>query len=130
MFTRALVIWFVLLVVAVCNGALREAVIVPRTGSAAGRGISTLLLSAAILVLAWVSVPWIEPTRASDALLVGALWVALTLAFEFLGGHYLFGTPWPELLADYNVVKGRIWPLVLVTTLLAPWIAFRISGPR
>jgi len=52
-------------------------------------------------------------------------WVALTLAFEFLAGHYLFHNPWDKLLADYDVLHGRIWPLVLIVTLLAPVIAYR-----
>jgi len=44
----------------------------------------------------------------------------LTLAFEFLAGHYLFHNPWSRLLEDYDVARGRIWILVLFTTLLAP----------
>jgi hypothetical protein len=52
----------------------------------------------------------------------------LTLAFEFLAGHYLFGAPWPQLLADYNVLRDRIWVLVLATTALAPWLTARSHG--
>jgi hypothetical protein len=127
---RALVVWFVLLMIAVANGAFREAALVPRMGSAVGHVVSTVLLCTFITLLAWLTVPWIDPTRASEAWTVGLLWLILTLAFEFLAGHYLFGTPWPQLLADYNVAQGRIWPLVLVTTFLAPWVVFRLSGPR
>jgi hypothetical protein len=130
MFVRALAIWFLLLAVAIANGGLREALIVPRAGAAAGHAISTLLLSAFILLVAWLFVPWMAPPRASDALLIGVFWVALTTAFEFLAGHYLFGKPWPVLLADYNVLQGRIWILVLVTTLVAPLVVFRLSAPR
>ena len=50
------------------------------------------------------------------------------LAFEFLAGHYVFGTPWSELLADYNVFRGRIWVLVLITTATAPWLAAQGRG--
>ena len=32
------------------------------------------------------------------------------------------GKPWETLLADYNVVRGRIWVLVLATVLLGPII--------
>jgi hypothetical protein len=44
----------------------------------------------------------------------------MTVAFELLAGHYLFGNTWERLLADYNVLRGRIWVLVLITTFLAP----------
>jgi hypothetical protein len=58
-----------------------------------------------------------------DAFLVGLLWVVLTVAFEFLAGHYIFGNSWETLLADYNVFRGRVWLLVLLTNLLAPLLA-------
>ncbi|HII01788.1 TPA: hypothetical protein HA351_09125 [Methanosarcinaceae archaeon] len=29
---------------------------------------------------------------------------------------------WDRLLADYNILKGRVWILVLLTTFLAPWL--------
>jgi hypothetical protein len=54
---------------------------------------------------------------------LGVLWVGLTLAFEFLAGHFLFRVPWSRLAADYNVARGRIWMLVLVATLVAPTLA-------
>jgi hypothetical protein len=45
------------------------------------------------------------------------------VAFEFLAGHYWFHASWSALFADYNLAQGRIWILVLVTTLLAPVVA-------
>jgi hypothetical protein len=60
---------------------------------------------------------------------VGILWAVLTVAFEFLAGHYAFGHPWPELLADYDLLRGRVWLLVLVTTLVAPRWAWRVRVP-
>jgi len=54
------------------------------------------------------------------ALRVGAIWVALTVAFEFGFGHYVEHTPWQTLLADYDVTNGRTWLVVPAWTLLAP----------
>ena len=82
------------------------------------------MLSALILGFGWALTPWIRPTTLQDAWVIGALWVALTLAFEFLGGHFLFGKPWQELFADYNLFAGRIWVMVLIVTLMTPAIAF------
>jgi hypothetical protein len=56
---------------------------------------------------------------------VGGLWLALTLTFEFGLGHFIAHKPWHELLADYNIVAGRVWILVLVTTLGAPLLTSR-----
>jgi hypothetical protein len=128
MSARALLIWFGLLVAAFANAAVREVALVPRVGEGAGHAISSISLSAAILILSWCAITWIRPASVSDAWKIGGLWLALTLAFEFVAGHYVFGNPWSRLWADYNVLHGRIWILVLVTTLVAPVLAARLRG--
>jgi len=55
-----------------------------------------------------------------DLILIGAFWAILTIGFEFGFGHYVMGRPWDYLLADYNILKGRLWSLVLLTMLIAP----------
>ena len=120
MLIRALLAWLVLLALAVVNGAVREAWLIPRIGGSAGHAVSSLSLSALIFLLSWLTIGWIKPATARETLLIGLVWLALTLAFEFLAGHYVFRKPWNELLADYDVLSGRMWVLVLVTTTLAP----------
>jgi hypothetical protein len=51
--------------------------------------------------------------------------VLMTVAFEFLAGHYVFGSEWTALFADYNLFAGRVWLLVLVTSALAPLLTAR-----
>jgi hypothetical protein len=120
MLARAFGGWVLILLVAVINGGIREALIIPRTNEAVGHAISTVSLCAAILLLSWLIIGWIRPTTVRAVCRIAAMWVALTLAFEFLAGHYLFGTPWRQLLADYNIFRGRTWVLVLITTAIAP----------
>jgi hypothetical protein len=128
MLIRVCLAWCGLLLVAVMNGAAREAWIIPLAGDAAGHAISTITLCVAILAFAWLTAGWLRPASAGEALRIGVAWLTLTLAFEFLAGHYLFGTSWEDLLADYNVFRGRIWMLVLVTTALAPLAGRRRFG--
>lgn len=128
MLSRALAVWLLMLVVASINGAARQALLIPAVGETAGRALSTLLLAALIAVLAWTTIAWIGPRSSSRAWLVGALWVALTLAFEFLAGHYLFGTPWNRLVEDYDIMRGRIWILVLIVTAMAPRVCAGARG--
>ena len=125
---RSVIAWLGLLVVAVVNGGIRETWIIPATGELAGHAISTVMLCAAILAFTWSVRGWLRPASRRQALQIGGLWLALTLAFEFLAGHYLFGTAWQRLLADYNVCRGRIWVLVLITTALAPIVVRRSSA--
>ena len=121
---RILAGWLLLLGLAIANGVVREQVIAPRTRRGVALALSTVMLSALIVAAGWVVTPWIGPRTLQDAWTIGAAWVTLTLAFEFLAGHYLFGRTWQELLADYNLLAGRIWIMVLIVTLMTPVVAF------
>ena len=124
---RASIIWFALLVVAVANGGFREVLLIPRFGPHAGHIVSTVMLCAGISIVTYVTVGWIHPGSRGDAIAIGLAWLTLTLAFEFGFGR-MRGKPWAELLADYDVLRGRIWVLVLVTTAVAPYLAARARG--
>jgi hypothetical protein len=124
---KALVVWVVLLVLAIVNGAFREAVLSPALGAQWGHVTSTVLLSAVVVLLAALSIGWIGAPSDSEAARVGLVWTALVLAFEFLAGHFLFNRSWQYLLADYNVLAGRIWVMVPILTLIAPLLARRLS---
>jgi hypothetical protein len=128
MVRRSLVVWVVMLIVASANGAIREALLIPATGVVAGRAISTVALCILVLLLTWLTIRWIAPGSGRDAWIVGGLWVVLTLGFEFLAGHFVFGDPWRQLLEEYNVFRGRIWVLVLGTIAFAPRVCARIRG--
>ena len=124
MILRALVVWLSLMVVAFANGALRELLLSPRLGGKIGHVFSTIILCGAIVLITWISMPWVGARTAAESWKVGGLWLGLTLSFEFLAGHFLFGNSWTALLADYNLAKGRIWVAVPIITLLAPrWAA-------
>lgn len=128
MWWKSIVIWFVLMVLAILNGTVRIKLIIPQAGLTTGLVISTVMLCALILVATWMSIGWIGPAHARQAWTVGLLWLAMTLGFEFGVGHFLFKKPWSELLADYDITKGRIWVLVPIVTLLAPWLMAKSRG--
>ncbi|UCF06554.1 MAG: hypothetical protein JSV33_05875 [bacterium] len=128
MLWRAIIIWLILVVLAVINGITRNALISPRFGEHSGHIISTIILCVAIFVVSIISIRWIAPKAERDALLIGILWVLLTVAFEFIAGHYLFGNSWEKLFADYNILRGRIWVLVLIASLISPLLAAKVKG--
>lgn len=125
---RAVAVWCLLLVLAVVNGGIRDTWLSPSLGDGLGRALSTLSLSGLILLATWLTIGWIRPLSSGDALRIGALWLVLTLTFEFGVGHYGFGKSWADLLADYDVTRGRIWVLVLFVTFLAPLWSARTRG--
>ena len=120
---RVFLLWLVFLGAAILNGALRQNVFLEIFGIAGAHVLSSILLSVVILAVTYGALPWLRLESRRHAWLVGGCWLGLTAAFEFLAGHYWFHVPWSSLLADYNLAQGRIWILVLLTTLLAPWVA-------
>jgi hypothetical protein len=128
MWLRALAFWFGILMLAVANGALREGLLVPAWGVRTGQAASVLMLSTIVLFMARVFVRRAGLTRDRDALGVGLLWLALTLAFEFGFGRAR-GMPWETLLHDYDVSAGRVWPVVLLCTCVGPWLGLRLTRP-
>jgi hypothetical protein len=124
MFVRAGAVWFAIMLIAILNGAARDILLVPRLGDPVARAVSCLTLATLILIVTRVSLRWIHPASLDDAWTIGAMWLVMTLAFEFGAGRYLFATPWTQLLADYNLLAGRLWILVLITALAAPPLVY------
>lgn len=120
MLLRAILIWLGILILASVNGAMRDLLVAPRVGDLMARAVSTVILCVLIGLVTWWSIDWIRPLNSRAALEIGIVWLVLTLTFEFGFGHFVSRKPWAELLADYDVQRGRIWVLVLVATLFAP----------
>jgi hypothetical protein len=59
---------------------------------------------------------------------VGAFWLLLTLVFEFGFGRIAQHKSWQELFGAYTLQGGNIWPVVLLTTAVAPWLTARFRG--
>lgn len=125
---KAAAVWLLILICAVLNGALREAVLVPRFGQPAGLLASGLLLSVCIVGVSVALVPWFGRLSTSRCLQLGLLWLCLTLVFEFGFGRLVQHKSWSELFEAYTLKGGNLWPFVLVVTLLAPLLAARLRG--
>ena len=78
---RSLVVWFLMLVLASVNGAIREALLIPMMGDVAGRAVSTLTLSGLVLLLTYLTIRWVHPRSRRETWIIGIVWVTWTLAF-------------------------------------------------
>jgi hypothetical protein len=120
--------WLVLMVLAILNGLLRNATYARALGEYAGHVLSSLILIAVVFAVTYAFLRLARADyRLGDLLVIGAMWLAITVAFEFLFGHYVAGHPWSRLLADYNILKGRAWGLVLLAIFVAPLIAGKLA---
>ena len=123
---RSIAVWCLFVVLAIMNGALRTTLLTPWLGELRSHITSTVMLCVAILLVTWLTIGWLRPSNLREALFTGGAWALMTAAFEFLAGHYVFGSPWTTLFADYDLFAGRVWILVLVTTAFAPFLVARL----
>lgn len=114
-----------MVLIAILNGVMREATygkyLNELQAHQVSTGIGVLLFG---LYIGAISRFW-GFDSAEQALTVGCIWLGLTVAFEFTFGHYVAGHAWTKLLADYNILAGKLWVLVLVWITLAPFLFYR-----
>lgn len=104
----------------VANGIAREAILAERVDEAAAHRISTAtLLSALALYTALLQRLWPLRSRRTAGW-IGVSWTALTELFEFGLGRLVAKRSWREMAGDYDIRRGRLWPLIPLFMLLAP----------
>ena len=131
MIRRAMLAWLLMIPVAILNGLLRQTLFVPAVGDLAGHQLSVLTGAAAFFGVIYALLHGDAPRYTDRWLLgLGAVWVVATIVFEFGFGHWVMGTSWSRLLADYNIFAGRLWVAVLAVIGLAPLAVKRIAIHR
>src|SRR5574343_169477 len=117
---RLVLAWLVMLIVSVVNGIARDIGYGSDLDPLLAQQLSTLygmtLLGVVIAAYTW---RWPFAGRAA-AWRAGLLWLAMTVAFEFLFFHYVTGHSWSELLANYNLAAGRPGMVLLASIGMAP----------
>ena len=121
-------IWLMLLLAAILNAMVREQLFAAWFGQAVALPLSGITLSVLVFAIALVFVPRLGTLSAKLYLGIGLVWVVLTLAFEFLLGYFLLAQAWRETIQVLDITQGNLFALVLVVSLLSPWLAARLRG--
>jgi hypothetical protein len=116
---RSLTIWIVLIVAEIIHGIVRAVLLVPMVGEFRSNQIGVFTGSVIILVIAYFTIRWIGAKRPRDLLLVGFIWLALTVGFEMLFGRFVMGLAWEKIFAGYDIAKGGLMPLGLLILLFS-----------
>lgn len=125
--SRWLVAWTGGAVIAIANGVVREATFGRLVRERTAHQLSGLaLVSAFAAYFSALQRRWPIPSR-SEALRIGGAWLGLTVGFELSFGRRVAKLSWRELLADYNLRRGRTWPLVLAWVAVGPEVTRRLS---
>ena len=130
---RALAVWVLMMSGEVVHGVARTLVLAPAVGDFRARQLAVFSGSLLVLLITSLTINWLRTTSTRWLLVIGAMWVALTLAFE-IGLGRLGGYSWTRIASDYNLLQGGLLPIGLGVMAMSPWIASRFrrrpTAPR
>ncbi|GIK59467.1 MAG: hypothetical protein HND39_06505 [Ignavibacteriota bacterium] len=127
LYIKSLGIWFILTISAIIVATFRVNVLLPQFGEQTAHQIGTILFLIVQFIIIYFFIKKMKVKETKTLLGVGLFWVVITIIFEFLFGHYVMGNSWQKLFADYNLLDGRLWVLVLINNLSAPLISGKIK---
>lgn len=123
--TKYLFLWFPMLFIAMANGFLREAWFRKHMSVHTAHQISTFTLIFLFACYMAVIFRNFRLQNGTQAIQVGVMWMIMTLLFEFGFGRWR-GNSWSEMLADYNILQGRLWVLVPLWICIAPYLFYKV----
>jgi len=127
---KYLVSWIPGIPIAIVNGLLRNSLYRQFLTELHAHQLSAISFIVLFGIYVFFILKWLKLSSAQEALRLGLTWLVLTVAFEFLFGHFVMGHPWASLVHDYNLVAGRVWVLVLIWIAATPSIFYRIQRGR
>lgn len=117
------IIWFGFFVLAFLNGTLREVFIKKIIMEPWAHHLSALtgiLFFTVYLYFVW------EKTKIQteqEAILIGVYWFVLTILAEtFIVSRFIGKQSWKEILNNYNLFAGQLWPLVVLWIGIMPYL--------
>lgn len=114
--------WLVLALAMTLNGIARETLLRPRMAGRSADVASAVLGVIIILVVTWLLFPPLGAVPVARLVEASIVLVAMTVGFEFAVGRWVDRKSWQSLLENYAIWRGQLWPLVLLTLALTPFI--------
>lgn len=116
-------LWLPMIAIAFLNASIRQLVFIKYMSELRAHQLSTLTLILLCSIYTWFIFPYMKVQNIKQSLLIGLVWVALTVLFEFSLGR-LTNRSWSALLQDYNIISGRIWLIFLLSLFLLPCLFY------
>ncbi|MGZ6695196.1 MAG: hypothetical protein ACXVFL_06065 [Solirubrobacteraceae bacterium] len=122
-------VWFLEIAVSGVNYfVLMKRVSEPRVGELRAHRIGMTTRIAYIFVFAYFLVRYAHIDTVGDFLLAGTYWLAMVLAFEWIGS-FILRRPVHEILEGWHVERGYMWPYVLAAYFFSPLIVGVLLSP-
>lgn len=116
--------WIPMIFIAIANGIIRETVYAKFMCELSAHQLSSVTAIFLFVLYTFFFQKQFPLHSSEEALLIGFMWLTLTISFEFIFGHFIMNNSWVKLFADYNILKGKIWILVLITLAALPFLVF------
>jgi len=129
MLIKILLYWLPMIVLAFANASLREFVLVKYYSVQRSQQLSTLSLILLCSIYLWYTIPLMNLQTTMEAMIAGFSWMVLTILFEFAMG-LITHKSWPVMVENYNISKGKLWPLFLLSLLFMPLIILILRNPK
>jgi hypothetical protein len=116
---KVILMWLCFIPIPFINGTLRETWYKKKVNELWANIIGVKFLSLSFLIYTYLffaknlnSLSFGQMTK------FGFIWLIMTVVFEF-GIGLVTGKDFKYMLADYNIFKGRLWPVFLVVVLFS-----------
>jgi hypothetical protein len=124
MILRYILAWIPMIFIGIANGMIREGTYGKYLSELRAHQVSTAVGIVLFGVYIWLVTRLWKIESLTQAIVIGGIWLGLTIAFEFSFGHYVAGQPWNKLLSDYNILAGRVWIVVIIWIAIAPLLFY------
>ncbi len=128
MIVKYAVAWLLMPIIGIINGTIRQYAYSNALGELRAHQVSTVTGIFLFGLYIWALTLLWKIRSSAEAIAIGLIWLTLTIAFEFLFGHYVMKHSWSRLFHDYNLFEGRLWVLVLLWVTLAPYVFHKLSN--
>ena len=119
--------WLPMIGLAFINATLRELVLKKHFSEMRAHQFSTVTLMVICGIYGLLIFRIMKIHNAGQALMVGFIWMLLTVLFEVMLGKILKKS-WAQIFEQYNLNRGRLWPVFLLFLLLLPYGLYFILG--
>ncbi len=120
MLARYLAIWVVFLILAIFNGGVRDFLIKPVLGEFRSQQVSAVTAIGLFAIVTWIAHRVWPIESAGMAILIGALWMGMTVIFEVGMVVWIAKKPLSAVREQYDILSGNLWMLVPLALLVLP----------
>lgn len=128
-YKKAVLFWFVLLIIAFINAIIRETTYMPLLIPFIG-GFAYQISSLTSVILFYIAIHFFlkkskQPYNQKDIVNVGLLWIIMTIIFESFMNLFIRKLTFQQVLETYYFWNGDTWVFVLLSLLVSPLIIYK-----